>query len=132
MERSIGSQSAATGDSVDDCRRHARPDAAELLVHQAASSGGLADVRKAALFVSEAAQHAADNAIQISGGYGYTKEYLVEASWRDGRHIHRVLLGSGFRLREDLARNRFSSGGIRTLSAFLSGTLAPLTFFEAG
>ncbi|OYT45769.1 acyl-CoA dehydrogenase [Thermoplasmatales archaeon ex4484_6] len=39
----------------------------------------------AKLFASEAASWCADRAIQIFGGYGYTKEYPVERLYRDAR-----------------------------------------------
>jgi hypothetical protein len=39
----------------------------------------------AKLFASEAAQRAVGNAIQIHGGYGYTKDYPVERLYRDAR-----------------------------------------------
>lgn len=37
----------------------------------------------AKLYTSEASLYVADQAIQIHGGYGYIREYPVEASWRD-------------------------------------------------
>ena len=37
------------------------------------------------LFITEVALKAARNAIQIHGGYGYTKEYAVERSYRDAQ-----------------------------------------------
>lgn len=40
---------------------------------------------QAKLFASEVAVHACDEAIQVLGGYGYTKEYPVERYWRDAR-----------------------------------------------
>lgn len=39
----------------------------------------------AKLFASEAATRAANQAIQIHGGYGYMKEYQVERFWRDAK-----------------------------------------------
>lgn len=39
----------------------------------------------AKLYASEAAIRAADRAIQIHGGYGYSDEYPVERYWRDAR-----------------------------------------------
>lgn len=63
-------------------------DAARLLVYRAASLedrklpfGKEASMAK--LFASEAAVRAATEAIQIHGGYGYTKEYPVERFFRD-------------------------------------------------
>jgi alkylation response protein AidB-like acyl-CoA dehydrogenase len=37
------------------------------------------------LFITEVALKAARNAIQIHGGYGYTKEYAVERAYRDAQ-----------------------------------------------
>jgi butyryl-CoA dehydrogenase len=39
----------------------------------------------AKLFAAETASWCADRAIQIHGGYGYTKEYPVERLYRDAR-----------------------------------------------
>ena len=47
----------------------------------------------AKLFASEAAQRAADNAIQIHGGYGYSDEFPVERFWRDAR-VNRLYEGT--------------------------------------
>ncbi|HLD36128.1 MAG TPA: acyl-CoA dehydrogenase [Planctomycetota bacterium] len=65
-------------------------DAARLLTMRAAS---LKDAKErfsqqsamAKLFASEAATYAAHKAIQIYGGYGYTKDYPVERFYRDAR-----------------------------------------------
>jgi alkylation response protein AidB-like acyl-CoA dehydrogenase len=37
------------------------------------------------MFASEAAVRCSDKAIQIFGGYGYTKDYPVERFWRDSK-----------------------------------------------
>ena len=65
-------------------------DAARLLVHRAAA---LADARrpfsaeasKAKLYASEAASRAANDCLQILGGYGYLRDYPVERHLRDAR-----------------------------------------------
>jgi len=63
-------------------------DAARLLVHRAAflEDNGLSYSKEAAmakLFASEIAMRATNKAIQIFGGYGYTREYPVERYFRD-------------------------------------------------
>jgi alkylation response protein AidB-like acyl-CoA dehydrogenase len=65
-------------------------EAARLLTLQAA---GMKDAGKkvtkqssmAKLFASEVAVKVAEEAIQIHGGYGYTKDYPVEKYWRDAK-----------------------------------------------
>lgn len=56
----------------------------------------------AKLYATESALQIADEAIQIHGGYGYSKEFKVERFYRDIRHftfaegtseIHRLLIG---------------------------------------
>jgi len=39
----------------------------------------------AKLFASEAAHRAVDHAVQIHGGYGFIKDYIVEKLYRDQR-----------------------------------------------
>jgi alkylation response protein AidB-like acyl-CoA dehydrogenase len=63
-------------------------DAARLLVFRAArlADAGVRYSREAAmakLFASEAAARAAAQGVQIHGGYGFTKEFLVERIYRD-------------------------------------------------
>jgi alkylation response protein AidB-like acyl-CoA dehydrogenase len=65
-------------------------DTARLLALRAAWLKGAGrpftrEASMAKLFASEAAQRAVGNAIQIHGGYGYTKEYPVERLYRDAR-----------------------------------------------
>lgn len=63
-------------------------DAARLLIHRAAE---LKDVgldfgvaaSKAKLFASDAANRVATNALQLHGGFGYTKDAVVERIYRD-------------------------------------------------
>jgi alkylation response protein AidB-like acyl-CoA dehydrogenase len=65
-------------------------DAARLLVYRAAwkKQQGLefkTDASMAKLFASEIATKAAEEAIQIHGGNGYTTDYPVERYWRDAK-----------------------------------------------
>ncbi len=65
-------------------------DAARFLVHRAASlkDQGKPFTKEASmgkLFASELAVRAADEAVQIHGGYGYIKEYHVERFLRDAK-----------------------------------------------
>ncbi len=70
-------------------------DAASLLMRRAAASGDRADALMAARFAGEKATRVADHALQIHGGYGYTREYPVERYWRHASHlINRCLGGS--------------------------------------
>ena len=65
-------------------------DAARLLVHRAAA---LADrgqpfgvaASKAKLYASEAASRAANESLQVLGGYGYLRDYPIERHLRDAR-----------------------------------------------
>src|SRR6204780_5334819 len=65
-------------------------DAARLLTLQAASykDSGPSSTKQSAmakLFAAEAAMKAATEAVQIHGGYGYTKEFKVERYFRDAK-----------------------------------------------
>jgi alkylation response protein AidB-like acyl-CoA dehydrogenase len=65
-------------------------DAARLLTQRAAGEkdAGLSTTRESAMakvFASEVAVAVAEEAVQIHGGYGYTKEYPVERAWRDAK-----------------------------------------------
>jgi butyryl-CoA dehydrogenase len=65
-------------------------DAARLMIYRAAwlAQQGKTITREAAMakvFASEAANRIAYKAIQIFGGYGYTKEFPVERFFRDAR-----------------------------------------------
>lgn len=64
--------------------------AARLLTWQAAAAKDAGDMGSQAcsmakLYASEAANFCADRALQIHGGYGYSKEYEVERLYRDAR-----------------------------------------------
>jgi butyryl-CoA dehydrogenase len=65
-------------------------DAARLMVYRAAAmkDAGVRFTKEAAmakLYASEAAERAAFKALQIHGGYGYSREYAVERIYRDQR-----------------------------------------------
>lgn len=65
-------------------------EAARLLTYRAADSydRGLPYAKEAAmakLFASEAANKVAYDALQVHGGYGYSKEYAIERIYRDTR-----------------------------------------------
>jgi alkylation response protein AidB-like acyl-CoA dehydrogenase len=71
--------------------------AARLLTYRAAASkvkgddfGNLASQAK--LFASEVASRAASAAVQIHGGYGFTKDYPVEKFYRD---VKLLTIGEG-------------------------------------
>ena len=94
-------------------------DAARLLTRRAAAAKDTAkkhggryglEAAMAKLFAAEMAQRVTTKALQIHGGYGYTKEYPVERNFRDARiteiyegtsEIHRLIIA-----REDLRRTR--------------------------
>ncbi len=64
--------------------------AAELMIYNAAfrkmeGKPYIHEAGMAKLFASEIATECANHAIQIHGGYGYTKEYEVERFWRDAK-----------------------------------------------
>jgi len=65
-------------------------EAARLLTYRAAHLQGLGrrhtyESSVAKLFASEAAHRAVDSAVQIHGGYGFIKDYVVEKLYRDQR-----------------------------------------------
>lgn len=68
----------------------AKLDAAEMMIRRAAwlYDNGMPcgkEANEAKYLTSEWAFEAADRAMQVHGGYGYTKEYHVERYWRDVR-----------------------------------------------
>lgn len=83
-------------------------EAARLLVYQAAyrASHGLSYARESAmakLMASETAMRVATQAVQILGGYGYTREFPVERMMRDAKiteiyegtsEVQRMVIGS--------------------------------------
>jgi len=67
-------------------------DAARLLVHDAAraiesDADTAAAGARALLLAIGAAERAADEALQIHGGYGYTRDFPIERLWRDARAL---------------------------------------------
>ncbi|TNF24347.1 MAG: acyl-CoA dehydrogenase, partial [Deltaproteobacteria bacterium] len=67
-------------------------DAARLLVHDAARAlaadpDDVSVAARALLLANDAAKRAADEALQIHGGYGYTRDFPVERLWRDARAL---------------------------------------------
>ena len=65
-------------------------DAARLLTLRSAAmkDAGATTTRESAMakvFASETAVAVAEEAVQIHGGYGYTKDYPVERAWRDAK-----------------------------------------------
>ncbi len=92
-------------------------EAARLMVYRAAM---LKDRKKAfstasamaKLYASETASKVTDLAVQIHGGYGYSKEYDVERYYRDARvtriyegtsEVHRVVIGRSILAETDIS-----------------------------
>ena len=89
-------------------------DAARLLVYRAAAlkDKGLAFSKESAmgkLFASEAACAVTDAAVQIHGGYGYSKAYAVERYYRDAR-VTRLYEGTSEIHKMVIARSVFQDG----------------------
>ena len=85
----------ATQFKLADMKTHI--DAAKLLTMRAAKmkDDGLPNIKEAAmakLFASEIAEKAASEAVQIFGGYGFTKDYPVEKYFRD---VKLLTIGEG-------------------------------------
>jgi butyryl-CoA dehydrogenase len=64
--------------------------AARMLTYRAAlakdaGAGYTQEAAQAKLFASETASRAANRAVQIHGGYGYTRDFVVERLFRDAR-----------------------------------------------
>jgi alkylation response protein AidB-like acyl-CoA dehydrogenase len=66
-----------------------------------------AEILQARLLATEAMVAAADEAIQVHGGFGYTVEYHVERHYRDGKTLA-VLDGGNERLLDQLAVAQFA------------------------
>ena len=83
-------------------------DAARLMVYRAAAmkDAGVRFTKEAAmakLFAAEAAMKITTKAIQIHGGYGYTKDYPVERFFRDAK-ITEIYEGTSEMQRMTIAR----------------------------
>ncbi len=84
-------------------------DAARLLTHRAAylHDCGRPYIKEAAmakLFASEACSQITSRALQIHGGYGYTKDYPVERYFRDAR-VTEIYEGTSEIMRLTIARS---------------------------
>jgi butyryl-CoA dehydrogenase len=95
-------------------------DAARLLTRRAAAAKDAALARGgrfsleaaiAKLFAAEMAQRVTTKALQIHGGYGYTKEYPVERNFRDAR-ITEIYEGTSEIHRLIIAREIFKDAGL--------------------
>ncbi len=81
--------------------------AAKLLMHQAADlkMRGEPHVKEAAqakLYASEISREVANEAIQVHGGYGYTKDFPVERYYRDAK-LNEIYEGTSEILRNTIA-----------------------------
>ena len=95
-------------------------DAARLLTRRAAAAKDTAkktggryglEAAEAKLFAAEMAQRVTTKALQIHGGYGYTKEYPVERNFRDAR-ITEIYEGTSEIHRLIIAREIFKDAGL--------------------
>jgi butyryl-CoA dehydrogenase len=95
-------------------------DAARLLTRRAAATKDAAkktggryglEAAEAKLFAAEMAQRVTTKALQIHGGYGYTKEYPVERNFRDAR-ITEIYEGTSEIHRLIIAREIFKDAGL--------------------
>ena len=89
-----------------------KADATEALLHACASNAdsapGTAVINgfKAKLFASEATVEVTNSAIQILGGHGYCRDYVVERLFRDARGLLLHFKTSEW-LRQDIAKAAF-------------------------
>ena len=95
-------------------------DAARLLTRKAAAAKDTArknggrysmEAAVAKLYAAEMAQRVTTKALQIHGGYGYTKEYPVERNFRDAR-ITEIYEGTSEIHRLIIAREVFRDSGL--------------------
>ncbi|MFC7068907.1 acyl-CoA dehydrogenase [Halobaculum lipolyticum] len=82
--------------------------AAELLMHKAAhlkieGEPFIKEAAQAKLYASEISREVANEAIQIHGGYGYTKDFPVERFYRDAK-LNEIYEGTSEILRNTIAR----------------------------
>ena len=78
------------GDAASRAALRTAIEAARLMVYNAArmKDAGVPFVKEAAmtkLFCSQVAERVTSLAIEIYGGYGFTKDYPVEKYWRDSK-----------------------------------------------
>ncbi len=88
-------------------------EAARQLTYHAArakDSGKRSDLEAgmAKAFAADAAEHVTSEALQIFGGYGYSKEYPVQRYWRDGR-LFKVFEGTS-EIQYEVIAKRLLSG----------------------
>ncbi|MFB6267920.1 MAG: acyl-CoA dehydrogenase [Halodesulfurarchaeum sp.] len=86
--------------------------AARLLMHRAADKKErgerfVRDAAQAKLYASEVSREVANEAIQIHGGYGYTKDFPVERYLRDAK-LNEIYEGTSEVLRNTIARELLS------------------------
>ncbi len=89
-------------------------DAARLLTHRAAylEDEGLPFTKEASMakvFAAEAAMFVTSKAIQVHGGYGYTKDYPLERYYRDAK-ITEIYEGTSEMQRMTIARHLIKEG----------------------
>ena len=92
----------------------ARVEAARLLTYRAAwlkdqGRPTTLESSMAKLYASEIAVRASEDAVQIHGGYGYSKEYAVERMYRDSR-VNRIYEGTNEIQRLVIARDLLRKG----------------------
>src|SRR4029077_6882345 len=90
-------------------------DAARLLTYRAAwlkqqGQPHAAEGAKAKLFASETARRQTGEAIQIMGGYGYTKEFPLERYYRDAK-VTEIYEGTSEIQRLVIARDLLGKAG---------------------
>jgi butyryl-CoA dehydrogenase len=93
---------------------HTQIDAARLLTYRAAylSDQGLPFIKEAAMakvYASEVAGFVTSKAIQIHGGYGYTKDYPLERYFRDAK-LTEIYEGTSEMQRMTIARSLMREG----------------------